>query len=165
MEYWYKDIDILHPADYLENINSFSFIKAIVVKNGDGFKHTVQLDCFNDFTKYIIENNFELLFDVELLMEYQSETVSFDYFLLDLSFLDKVAKKTTLNFLLDLIDVLDTSYNKFKLLNEIHNSESQKIVIKLSRSVRNIGLFPIREQKIESLLDQIENYDYGEIEY
>jgi len=165
MEYWYKNIDVIHPADYFENMESFSFLKIIIMRDIDSFERAINLDCINDFLKQIVVSNFELLHDEEMLIHYQGDSVPFDYFLLDLKVLDEVSKETTLKFLLDFVSILDTSLNKFKMLNDIYYSDSQKIVIKLSRTSRNVGLYPILENKIESLLEQSENYGYDLINY
>jgi hypothetical protein len=162
---WYKDIDVIDPADYFKKIHSFSFNKIIILKKTDSFEKAINLDCFKAFTKQVAANNFELLFDIKTLLDYQDHTVPYDYFLLDLKVLEEVSKETSLKFLLDFVSILDTSINKFKLLTDMYYSDSQKIVIKLSRVSRNIGLYPILEQKTEILLNQIEYYAYDLLNY
>ena len=84
-------------------------------------------------------------------------SIPFDYPILDLNYLEKVAKFGTLKFLVDFINILDFSNDKFDLLNKIHNSGSQKVIVKLSRVSRNVGKFPVLEQNIERLLLQLED--------
>lgn len=144
INYYDANYNIIQLGDYVKNIKQYSFDQLIEIDDKE-YLNVIQKDYLKDFYSAMVDRDIETRWNDDLFDQWESHNSPFDYFVMDID--DLVSHDDDMvKVLSDLVYWLDMKEDeKFKFLYKLLRDGGHDYIIKVRRTARNIGHYPIND--------------------